>query len=43
MRETHFKEDLESLSRGLCLFIYVDYAMIGINEHSGPTMFVALG
>lgn len=40
MRETHLKEDLENLSRELCLFIYVDYAMIGINVGFGPTTFV---
>lgn len=36
----HLKEDLENLSRELCLFIYVDYAMIGINVGFGPTTFV---
>lgn len=43
MRETHFKEDLENLSRELCLFIGVDYATIGINEGSVPTTFCGLG
>lgn len=42
MRETHFKEDLEKSLKGI-MSLYVDYAMIGINEDSGPTRFVALG